>query len=44
MENQDSFTSSSTACDGLVLVYLPGDAERAQAATWEAALPATVAA
>jgi hypothetical protein len=44
MEKQDSFTSSSTACDGLVLVYPPGDAERAQAATWEAALPATVAA
>jgi hypothetical protein len=44
MENQDGFTSPPTARDGLVLVYPPGDAERAQAATWEAALPATVAA
>jgi hypothetical protein len=44
MENQDSFTSSPTARDGLVLVYPPGDAERAQAATWEAAIPATAAA
>ena len=44
MENQDNFTTSPTARDGLVLVYPPGDAERAQAATWEAALPGIAAA
>jgi hypothetical protein len=35
--NQDRFTSPNTVRDGLVLVYPPGDAERADAAAWGAA-------
>jgi hypothetical protein len=44
MNNQDYFTASKTARDGLVLVYPPRDGERAQAVAWEAATPRTSAA
>lgn len=41
MKNQDHFTGPTTARDGLVLVYPPVDAQRAEAAAWEASLPGT---
>lgn len=41
MKSQERFTGPTTARDGLVLVHPPGDAERAEAAGWAAALPAT---
>lgn len=41
MKGQDRFTASAIARDGLVLVYPPGDAERAEAATWAATFPGT---
>ena len=41
MKNQDHFTALTTARDGLVLVYPPVDAQRAEAAAWEAYLPGT---
>ncbi len=44
MKHQDHFTGPGAARDGLVLVYPPGDAERAEAAGWAAALPGTAAA
>ena len=44
MKNQDHFTAPTTARDGLVLVYPPGDAQRAESAAWHASLPATAAA
>lgn len=43
LKHQDRFREPTTARDGLVLVYPPGDAQRAEAAAWEAALPGTVA-
>jgi hypothetical protein len=39
MTNQERFTGRTVARDGLVLVYPPGDQERAQAASWGEALP-----
>lgn len=44
MTNQDHFTAPTAARNGLVIVYPPGDAERAEAATWAATLPGTAAA
>jgi hypothetical protein len=41
MKNQDHFAGPTTARDGLVLVYPPVDAQRAEAAAWEASLPGT---
>jgi hypothetical protein len=41
MKNQDHFVCPTTAREGLVLVYPPGDEQRAEAAAWEAALPGT---
>jgi hypothetical protein len=35
MQNQDRFTSPTTARDGLVLIYPPGEAECSEAAAWE---------
>lgn len=37
MKNQSRFTAPTTARKGLVIVYPPGDEERAEAATWEKA-------
>jgi len=44
MKNQGHFTAPTMARDGLVLVYPPGDAEGAEAATWAATFPETAAA
>jgi hypothetical protein len=44
MKNQDRFTGPTTARDGLVLVYPPGDEERTEAATWGEAAPGTATA
>jgi hypothetical protein len=44
MRNQERFTGPTAARDGLVLVYPPGDEQRAVAATWGDALPAATSA
>ena len=44
MQNQDRFTAPTTARDGLVLVYPPGDEERTEAANWGETIPKTATA